>query len=216
MRFDLHIHSKYSDGGASVEEIVRVARRKGLGGIAVTDHNTLDGSMAALRICRSRYKEMIIIRGAEIDTSEGHLIVLGVDEMPEKGLTPEETIEEAHDLGGIAVLPHPYHLFRHSIGRIPPVDAVEVCNSKYILGLSNLRAMLEARRRRIPMVAGSDAHVAETVGLGVTILNAASEDDVLDEIRKNRTRIDCCRTPFDVVAKRLAKKIYRKLRHQRV
>lgn len=213
MRFDLHIHSRYSDGKAGVEDILRVARRKGLSGIAVTDHNTLEGSMAAQRVCRSRYKGMIIIRGVEIDTSEGHLIVLGVDEMPETGRTPEETIEEAHDLGGIAVLPHPYHLFRHSIGRIPPVDAVEVCNSKYILGISNLRAKLEARRRSIPMVAGSDAHVEEAVGLGVTILNAANEDDVLDEIIKNRTRIDCCRTPFGVVAKRIVKKIYRRVRH---
>lgn len=215
MRFDLHIHSRYSDGRAGVEEILRVARRKGLGGIAVTDHNTLEGSMAALRICRSRYPDMIVIRGAEIDTSEGHLIVLGVDEMPELGLTPEETIDETHDLGGLAVLPHPYHLFRHSIGRIPPVDAVEVCNSKYILGISNLRARLEARRQRIPMVAGSDAHVVEAVGLGVTILNASSEDDALEEIRRNRTEIDCCRTPFGVVAKRLAKKICRRVRHQR-
>lgn len=216
MRFDLHIHSRYSDGRASVEEILRVARRKGLDGIAVTDHNTLDGSMAALRIARSRYPEMIVVRGVEIDTSEGHLIVLGVDEMPASGKTPEETIEEAHDLGGIAVLPHPYHLFRHSIGRIPPVDAVEVCNSKYILGISNLRARMEARRLSIPMVAGSDAHLAETVGLGVTIVEAASEDDVLAEITNSRTRIDCCRTPLGTVAKRLARKIYRKLRHQRV
>ncbi|MDH7597408.1 MAG: PHP domain-containing protein [Methanothrix sp.] len=213
MRFDLHIHSRYSDGRASVEEILRVARRKGLDGIAVTDHNTLDGSRAALQISRSSYRELIVVRGVELDTSEGHLIVLGVDEMPEPGITPEETIEEAHDLGGIAVLPHPYHLFRHSIGRIPPVDAVEVCNSKYILGLSNLRAKLEARRQCIPMVAGSDAHLAETVGLGITILNAASEDDVLEEIRKSRTEIDCCRTPFGIVAKRLARKIYRRVRH---
>lgn len=212
MRFDLHIHSRYSDGRASVEEILRVARRKGLDGIAVTDHNTLDGSRAALRISRSRYKEMIVVRGVEIDTSEGHLIVLGVDEMPRPGSTPEETIEEAHDLGGIAVLPHPYHLFRHSIGRIPPVDAVEVCNSKYILGISNLRARLEARRRCIPMVAGSDAHLAETVGLGVTILNASNEDDVLEEIRKNRAKIDCCRTPLGIVAKLIAKKICRRVR----
>ncbi|MGB9902256.1 CehA/McbA family metallohydrolase [Methanothrix sp.] len=213
MRFDLHIHSRYSDGRASVEEILRIARRKRLDGIAVTDHNTLDGSKAALRIRRSSYRELIVVRGVEIDTSEGHLIVLGVDEMPKPGSTPEETIEEAHDLGGIAVLPHPYHLFRHSIGRIPPVDAVEVCNSKYILGISNLRARLEARRRCISMVAGSDAHLAETVGLGITILDAASEDDVLEEIRKSRTEIDCCRTPFGIVAKRLAKKICRRVMH---
>ncbi len=211
MRFDLHIHSTYSDGRASVEDILRIARRIGLNGIAITDHNTLAGSIAACRICWSRYPEIIVVRGVEIDTSEGHLIVLGTDEMPALGLTPEETIDAARDLGGITVLPHPYHLFRHSIGRIPPVDAVEVCNSKYIVGISNLRARYEAERRGISIVAGSDSHMIETVGLGITHLEAMNEEEALEAIRKGRTAIECNRTPFRIMAKKLARKVKRRI-----
>jgi len=61
-------------------------------------------------------------------------------------------------LGGIADVPHPYHPFRHAIGRIPDADAVEVYNSKHRFGLANGRAKFEAKRRGMSMVAGSDSH----------------------------------------------------------
>ncbi|TFH06984.1 MAG: PHP domain-containing protein [Candidatus Thorarchaeota archaeon] len=40
---DLHLHSDRSDGLYSPQELVRFAEEKGLGGIALTDHDTLDG-----------------------------------------------------------------------------------------------------------------------------------------------------------------------------
>jgi predicted metal-dependent phosphoesterase TrpH len=64
--------------------------------------------------------------GAEVTTSEVHLLVLGVQELPPRGLSPEETAEMARVQGGITIVPHPYHPFRHAIGRIPDCDAVEV------------------------------------------------------------------------------------------
>ena len=48
MKFDLHVHSKYSsDGVLDPENIVRIARKRGLAGIAVTDHNTIRGGIEA-------------------------------------------------------------------------------------------------------------------------------------------------------------------------
>jgi len=42
MRYDLHIHSKYSlDGLIEPEIIVKTAENQGLSGIAVTDHHTI-------------------------------------------------------------------------------------------------------------------------------------------------------------------------------
>ena len=52
MRFDLHIHSTYSDGRADVKEIIEAARRRGLDGIALTDHDTMKGIPAAKEIYR--------------------------------------------------------------------------------------------------------------------------------------------------------------------
>lgn len=195
MKFDLHIHSTYSDGHADVKEIIKAAKRRGLDGIALTDHDTMRGIPAARRYIKEQKLDLILIPGIEVTTSEGHLLVLGVDKAPEKKKSPEETIERAHDLGGIADVPHPYHPFRHAIGRIPDADAVEVYNSKHLFGLANGRAKLEARRRRMSMVAGSDSHFADTVGLGVTEIDAEDVDGVLEAIRAGRTKILGKRTP---------------------
>lgn len=195
MKFDLHIHSTYSDGHADVKEIIKAAKRRGLDGIALTDHDTMRGIPAARRYIKEQKLDLILIPGIEVTTSEGHLLVLGVDKAPEKKKSPEETIETAHDLGGIADVPHPYHPFRHAIGRIPDADAVEVYNSKHLFGLANGRAKFEAKRRGMSMVAGSDSHFSDTVGLGVTEIEAEDVDGVLDAIRAGQTKILGKRTP---------------------
>ncbi len=195
MRFDLHIHSNFSDGHDDVNAILKAAEKRGLDGIAITDHDTLGGSRAARRVIKDQKIEIALIPGAEVTTSEGHLLVLGVEEIPKRGLTPEETTEAAHELGGITIVPHPYHPFRHAIGRIPGCDAVEVYNSKHLFGIANARARLGAMRRKLPMVAGSDSHFAETVGLGVTRIDAEDAASAIEAIRRGHTEIEGRRTP---------------------
>lgn len=211
MKFDLHIHSNYSDGHASVVEIIDAAVHRGLDGIALTDHDNMRGIPAARKYIKEQKLDMILIPGVEVTTSEGHLLVLGVEEPPKRKVSPEETIEAAHELGGIADVPHPYHPFRHAIGRIPNADAVEVYNSKHLFGLANGRAWVEARRRHMPMVAGSDSHFAETVGLGVTEIEAEDADEVLDAIRAGRTRILGRRTPSKYFAGNMFKYIFKRI-----
>ena len=121
--------------------------RRGLAGLSITDHDTLQGSLKAMKIIREERLDLILIPGAEVTTSEGHLLVLGVQEMPPRGTSPEETAEMAREQGGIAIVPHPYHPFRHAIGRIPDCDAVEVYNSKHLFGIANARARMGAKKR---------------------------------------------------------------------
>ena len=211
MRFDLHIHSTYSDGRADVKEIIEAAKRRGLDGIALTDHDTMKGIPAARRYIRDQELDLMLIPGVEVTTSEGHLLVLGTQAPPRRKRSPEETIETAHDLGGIADVPHPYHPFRHALGRIPDADAVEVYNSKHLFGLANGRARIEARRRKLSMVAGSDSHYAETVGLGVTEIEADDVEGVLEAIRQGRTRILGRRTPPQFFIGNTVQYIYRSI-----
>lgn len=194
-RFDLHVHSSCSDGHDDVKTILKQAVKCGLNGIAITDHDTLQGSTAARKIIKDGKLDIVLIPGAEVTTSEGHLLVLGVSDLPQRGMSPEETVDIAHDFGGIGVVPHPYHPFRHAIGRIPKCDAVEVYNSKHLFGIANARAFIGARKRGLPMVAGSDSHFAKTVGLGVTEIDAENTDDAIQAIRKGYTRIIGRRTP---------------------
>ena len=195
MRFDLHVHSNCSDGRDEVKTILQAARRRGLAGLSITDHDTLKGSQKALQIIREERLNLILIPGAEVTTTEGHLLVLGIEELPPRDRSPEETADLAREQGGISIVPHPYHPFRHAIGRIPDCDAVEVYNSKHLFGIANARARRGAKKRGLPMVAGSDSHFAVTVGLGVTEIQAADAEAAVQAIREGRTRVVGKRTP---------------------
>lgn len=203
-----------------MEAILEAAVEKKLDGIAVTDHDRLEGSFEAERIVQKKKLNLLVIPGVEVSTADGHLLALGTRELPPKGRSPEETIEFVRQRGGIAIVSHPYHLFRHAMYRIPPCDAVEVYNSKYIIGIANWWAKKKAERLGLPMVAGSDAHMAKTVGLGVTIVEV--EDDggndggvisaVLEAIRAGRVEIDGHKTSNAVFVGQTIRWIKRRLR----
>jgi len=215
LRFDLHVHSSCSDGRDGVEAILEAAVAKNLDGIAITDHDSLEGTFLAERIVREKDLNLLVIPGVEVSTSDGHLLALGVRELPPKGRSPEETIEFVHQRGGIAIVSHPYHLFRHAMYRIPPCDAVEVYNSKYIFGIANWWAKRRAERLGLPMVAGSDAHMAKTVGLGVTIVEVKDGSDVsavLAAIKAGRVEIDGKKTSTAVFVGQTVRWIKRRLR----
>ena len=220
LRFDLHVHSSCSDGRDGVEEILEAAVAKKLDGIAITDHDSLEGTFEAERIVRDKKLNLLVIRGVEVSTADGHLLALGIRELPPRGRSPEETIEFVHQRGGIAIVSHPYRLFRHAMFRIPPCDAVEVYNSKYIFGIANWWAKRKAEQLGLPMVAGSDAHMAKTVGLGVTIVEVENDGGndggvvsaVLEAIRAGRVEIDGTKTSPAVFVGQTVRWVKRQLR----
>ena len=145
---DLHVHTNYSsDGHDSVARIIEVARVRGLDGLAICDHNTMAGVRAARDFVAAHELDFLIIPGIEVTTSQGHLLVLGLEEGVERDLTAAETIRTVrhyeHERGQsiVIIAPHPYHPFRHSIGDTcthPEIEAIEVFNSRYFTGLGNL------------------------------------------------------------------------------
>jgi len=181
LTLDLHVHTNYShDGHDSVEKIIKNAITKKLDGIAICDHDTMEGYYAARKYVADNELNLIIIPGIEITTSKGHLIVLGLKEGIQRGLSPEETIriarekEKGKEKGKkstvVIIAPHPFHPFRHSIGNLCvhselDIDAIEIFNSRYFSGVANEIASRKVARRNITAVAGSDAHSAECVGL---------------------------------------------------
>jgi predicted metal-dependent phosphoesterase TrpH len=81
MGFDLHIHSIYSDGTLTPRELVAEARRKGLDGIALTDHDTVDGLAEAVQAAQEA--KFCLIPGIELTTDygkvEAHILGYGFD-----------------------------------------------------------------------------------------------------------------------------------------
>ncbi|MDY6959132.1 MAG: PHP domain-containing protein [Halobacteriota archaeon] len=200
LRFDLHIHSSFSgDAHSSIGEIIRRAEEVRLDGIAITDHDEIKGAIAAERYVEENGLDMIIIPGTESTTSRGHLILLGIREAVPKLLAPEEVIKIAEDLDALVIAPHPFHHFRHGIGEVDGlgVDAIEVFNSRYITKGPNERAMLYAQEKGIPSVAGSDAHIADAVGFGVTEVEADCDiDSILKAIKDGHTGYSGQKTPL--------------------
>lgn len=79
MIFDLHIHTNYSDGLLSPEEVIDLAIEKNLDGIAITDHDTVDGIETAIKYNSSLGKKLHIIPGIEFGSIEnnGEVHILG-------------------------------------------------------------------------------------------------------------------------------------------
>lgn len=191
MKLDLHIHSTYSrDASASPREIMEHAKRIGLDGLAITDHNALKGSLEAGAL--SKDLGLVVLRGVEISAQEGHVLAYGVSELVPKGLTMSETVERIRAAGGIAVAAHPRR-FPSGMGlelaMTGEFDAIEVIN-----GGSSRRSNALARRvaegRRSPIIAGSDAHELEQVGKAFTVIDdASSEDEVISMISKGLSKV---------------------------
>ena len=74
LKIDLHVHTVYSyDSLITPKELVQYAKKRGLDGVAITDHDRLD---SALKIARET--DLLIVPGMEIESLNGHIVALGV------------------------------------------------------------------------------------------------------------------------------------------
>lgn len=202
---ELHTHSALSyDGRDPVTALLEQARAAGLDALAVTDHDEIDASLAA--VDRAREYGLLAIPGIEVSSDDGHVLALGVEERIPAGLSFQETVDRIHETGGIAVVPHPFQESRNGVlaniskRELSIADALEVYNSRLVTGYSNRQAHRFAHRHNLPMTAGSDAHISSMVGRAVTRVDAETRtvDDILDAIAAGRTVVEGKRTPWHI------------------
>jgi len=186
LKIDLHVHTCYSeDSTITLKEVVYYAKKKGLDGVAITDHETLRG---ALKLARK--SQLTIIPGFEVETKEGHVLALNITTLIPSNLSLIETVQKIHDAGGVAVVAHPAAVLKTGLGRqitsSSNIDAVEVINSaSFPFFLATYLGRRLAERLNLPQTAGSDAHHALEIGTAYTLVDADSNaTDVAEAIRK--------------------------------
>jgi predicted metal-dependent phosphoesterase TrpH len=212
MRFDLHIHSNHSsDSSLTVDEILQQAVKKGLDGIAICDHNTVEGSLLGIKRVRELHLPLVVLPGMEVSTTEGHLLVLGIRENIPQNLSYLKTISIVRQKGGVVIAAHPFK--RGGIGNgARDADAVETFNSRCIFS-ENTRAREMAKEHGKPEVGGSDSHLLSTIGLAYTDIEAEPDErSILSAIREGRTSPSGQVVPVSVVFIHMLRGLLRKFR----
>jgi predicted metal-dependent phosphoesterase TrpH len=193
LRAEFHCHTNASgDSLTDPGTLVKVARRKGLDRVVVTDHNTVAGARAAQAID----PELIIV-GEEIMTTRGEILAAFVREEIPAGLSPGETIARLRAQGAFISVSHPFDRWRSGSWQeadlraiLPQVDAIEVYNSRCMWPGFNEMARAYAARYELAGTVGSDAHAAFELGRSVLILEPFRDADSLRQVlRAARARV---------------------------
>ncbi len=187
----MHVHSCYSnDGVGSPQDLIRSLQKRGLQGMALTDHNTIAGFQS---VQHNIPTDFLIIPSVEISTADGHLLALNVTENIPKGYPIEETVERILDVGGEPIVPHLFRLLsgikKEKLEDIcQKVSAIEVFNGCSVPN-SNLKTAKVASAFHLGGTGGSDSHDPSYAGYAYTIVDSTDVriDTVLSEIKKKKT-----------------------------
>ena len=211
---DLHFHSNYSDGSNSVEEIAEKARQQNIG-IAITDHNEIQGAVEI-----DQYDDILSIPGIEVTSKEGtHILVyfydieslvlfyrhcirpdMGPDIMSSTKLEMEEIITRARMYKSVIIFPHPYcaaytginnnHFPTDRLNRILElIDGIEVINSENF-SKWNMKGALMGFNLDKAIIGGSDGHRISQIGRAVTYAKCKNNrKSFLNAVKKKNTKV---------------------------
>jgi predicted metal-dependent phosphoesterase TrpH len=211
---DMHFHSHHSDGADSVERIAQRARELGIG-IAMTDHNAIDGAVAM-----DAHPDVLSIPGIEVTSREGaHVLVyfyhiddlkafyadhvrphMGPTLMSSIDLDVERIVRRARQYKSVVIFPHPYsaaftgicnHSFsearlHHLLGLADGVEAINAENLKRW----NLKSALLGFNLNRAITGGSDGHSIQQMGSVVTYAACRrSRGAFLDAVSRKQAKV---------------------------
>jgi len=190
-KIELHSHTIYSkDSLTRIGNLQEICRKRGIDKIAITDHNTAQGALAAAKLY-----PMLVIPGEEVMTTKGELLSWYIKEEVPRGLSPEETIDRLRDQGAVIGVAHPFDRYRSGAWELDDlltivdlVDAIEVFNSRCIHNEDNVKALEFAKEHGKLMTCGSDAHILSEYGKALMVVPPFANN--AEEFRKALTNAD--------------------------
>ena len=205
---DMHLHTSRgaSDSGLSPEELALEARRRGLTGIHLSEHDRL-WDRHLLEQYRREQADLLVANGMEVSTELGHILALGLGAYV-GGIRHARTLRRvADEQGAFLIAAHPFrHYFDpvyfrrqgkepftltpEQAAKLPVfqlVDAIEVLNGANTVR-ENLFALRLAQVLGKPGTGGSDAHSTQGIGYYCTVFERelASQEELLAELHAGR------------------------------
>ncbi len=108
---NLHMHTRYSDGSGSHQDIAKAAFAAGVDAVIVTDHNVLAQGFEGYY--KEKNKKILMLIGEEVhdqarDPQKNHLLVFGAGrELATFANDPQLLIDQVRSAGGLSFLAHP-------------------------------------------------------------------------------------------------------------
>lgn len=193
MLVDIHVHeSAFSkDSEMSLEEIVENAKKKGLDGICITDHDDLGIREKAEKY--SKEMDFPIFVGVEYLTIQGDILAFGIDRLPEKHLNAQEFIDYVKSYNGVCFSAHPFRNnnrgLEENLKLVKGLDGIEALNGSTTLE-ANRKALEYCRMLGIQPIGASDSHRLSALGKYVTKLPkwADSLQEFIDVIKLGKCK----------------------------
>lgn len=196
MRIDMHVHTRHSsDCFTPVGEVIKAAKRRGLDGIAITDHSTTAGVTEAKKI--AGIKDFLIIPAEEAKIVEsgrkiGELLVYFTNKTIAPG-TAGEVFDQARSQGAFTSVAHPFGHYwadrREATRFARKADAVEILNGRTLFDSLNRKACELARKLGKCVTAGSDAHFPSEIGSAFAEAEAGSLSEFRKKLEKKEVRV---------------------------
>ena len=205
LRSELHCHNIYSNGhvgeleppfdcNVSISEQLEKSLKSKLDVLFVTNHNTLDGFKQIIdyKNNHNKFSNLEIFPAMEITTDkEAHVLVYGLHDEIKSNQTIDEIIDAANSQDAVTIAPHPFSLIDALRDDSLKCDLFEVFNSSNIDIYSNKKAEIFAKEKKLLTVAGSDSHVASSIGRCTNIIDAQNNlDDILYAMKKGKISIE--------------------------
>lgn len=171
MFIDMHMHeSRYSkDSFLILEDMVEIAKERGLGAICITDHDDM-----GLREFAAEYSKKVdfpIFVGIEFFSLQGDIVAFGIDEYPKERVSAQEFIDLVKKKGGICFAVHPFRNNNRGLEEhlkvVTGLDGIEVLNGS-TLPEANKKAADYAKELGKVTVGSSDCHIPEKIGFFAT------------------------------------------------
>lgn len=198
MKIDFHCHSYYSrDGFSAPEDLIKTARKKGLDGIALTDHDTSRGWKEAA-LAAEKLKVSLVL-GEEIKTDKGDVLGLFLKNEIKPGRFVD-IVKEIKTQGGVAIVAHPFHFveyFKDDLEKYKDlIDGVEAFNARLPFYSGDKTAFDFAKKYNLAMTAGSDAHYYKEIGNACAETEAGNQEEFKNGILNRKTRISGVKSPL--------------------